>query len=71
LERLERAQQALGERAVAVILAVMGAGGIVFYLWMGWALLHECEVPPTKLPRAGWFGRRRKHRLVTFGRMAA
>src|SRR4051812_4580636 len=33
LERLERANQALGERAVAVVLALMGVGGIFFYLW--------------------------------------
>jgi hypothetical protein len=71
LERLERANQALGERAVGFGLAAMGLGGIVFYLWMGWVMLRESPLPESKLPRAGWFGRRRRHRLVTFGRIAA
>src|SRR4051812_44111388 len=40
VEEMERADRALGDRAVAVVLTSLGAGGVIFYLWLGYTLLH-------------------------------
>jgi hypothetical protein len=72
VEEKERSDRALGDRAAAAVLTVTGAGGMVFYLWLGYALLHEAAEPcGAREPRAGWFRRRRRHGRIVFGGEAA
>jgi hypothetical protein len=70
IEEDTKTRAALGDRAVAVLIATLGAGGMLFYLWLGYTLLHENPINDNKLPRAAWFGKRRRHRRITFGRQA-
>jgi hypothetical protein len=44
---------------------------VLFYLWLGYTLLHEQPASATKDGRASWFGKKRRHGRITFGRMAA
>jgi hypothetical protein len=67
LEELERSERALGDRAVAVVIAGMGAGGVVFYVWLGYTFLHEVDAVTAKDPRAGWFGKKKRHGRIVFG----
>jgi hypothetical protein len=70
IEEVEKSRQAMGDRAVAVLLAILGAGGILFYFWLGYTLLHEAAID-SKAPRTGWFGKKKRHGRITFGRQAA
>jgi hypothetical protein len=67
VEEKERADRALGDRAVAVVLTSLGAGGVVFYLWLGYTLLHEADPNQAAQPRAGWLGKTRRHGRIVFG----
>src|SRR4051812_10483499 len=60
LEEKERAERALGDRAMALLMGGVGGGGMLFYLWLGYALLHENENGPAgaRDGRIGWLGRR-------------
>src|SRR5436190_6107828 len=40
-EEAERSRRALADRAVAVVMTSLGAGGICFYLWLGYVLWRE------------------------------
>jgi hypothetical protein len=70
VEEAEKSRRAAGDRAVAVLMAALGACGVAFYLWLGYALLHG-QSPRLNDPRAAWFGKRRRHGRITFGRLAA
>lgn len=70
--RDEQARRAWADRMVGAVTMVVGGGGIAFYVWLGWVMLHEgrafeAALNKPKVPRAGWFGRRRKHGRITFG----
>jgi hypothetical protein len=67
LEETERSNRALGDRAAAIVLTASGAGGIGFYLWLGYALLHEAEATVIRDGRVGWLGKRRRHGRIVFG----
>jgi hypothetical protein len=67
VEEKERAERALGDRAVAVVMTGLGAGGIVFYLWLGYTLLHEADPNGASQRRAGWLGKPRRHGRIVFG----
>jgi hypothetical protein len=66
-EAEEHSRRALADRAVAVLMSALGAGGICFYLWLGYVLITEADGP--RDPRATWFGRKRRHGRITFGRV--
>jgi len=70
LEEKERAERALGDRAMAVLMSGVGGGGMIFYLWLGYALLHEGSAG-ARDGRVGWLGRRRRHGRIVFGGQAA
>jgi hypothetical protein len=65
LEEKERADAALGDRAVAVLMTGLGAGGVLFYLWLGYTLLHEADPAPAGQRR--WMGKHRRHGRIVFG----
>lgn len=67
LEEKERSDRAFGDRLAAGVLIATGAGGMIFYLWLGYALLHEADPARPADARTGWFGRRRRHRRIVFG----
>ncbi len=68
VEEEEKSRAAMGDRAVAVLIAGMGGGGMIFYLWLGYTLLHEAADGKA---RTGWFGKKKRHGRITFGRVAA
>jgi hypothetical protein len=70
VEEEEKSRRAATDRAVAVLMAGLGAAGVAFYFWLGYALLHEHEAM-LRDPRATWFGKKRRHGRITFGRLAA
>jgi len=65
IEQKERADGALGDRAVAVLMTGLGVGGVVFYLWLGYTLLHEADPHPAG--QRGWLGKQRRHGRIVFG----
>ena len=69
MEEAERSRRALGDRAVAVVMAVAGGGGMLFYCALGYSLLHEAD--PKRDPLTTWFGKKKRHGRITFGRLAA
>ena len=69
VEETERSRRAMADRAVAVIMGSIGAGGMLFYCGLGYSLLHEAN--PTRDPLATWFGKKKRHGRITFGRLAA
>jgi hypothetical protein len=69
LEERERADRALGDRAVAVLMGGVGGGGVIFYLWLGYVFLHEAK--PARDGGVSWLGRKRRHRRIVFGGQAA
>ena len=69
VEEKERADRALGDRAVAVLMTGVGAGGMVFYLWLGYTLLHEAD--PHASGRRRWLGKQRRHGRIVFGGQGA
>jgi hypothetical protein len=71
VEERERSERALGDRAVAVVVGTMGAGGMLFYVWLGYTFLHDADALVAKDPRAGWFGKKKRHGRIVFGRRYA
>ena len=69
MEEAEKSRRALADRAVAVLIGAIGAGGVLFYLGLGYSLLHEAS--PARDPLTTWLGRKRRHGRITFGRLAA
>jgi len=68
-EEAERARRAAGDRAVAILIGAVGVVGVLFYLGLGYSLLHEAD--PARDPLVTWFGKRKRHGRITFGRVAA
>jgi hypothetical protein len=68
MEEAEKARAAMGDRGVGVLMATLGGGGMIFYLWLGYTLLHEAADGKA---RTGWFGKKKRHGRITFGRVAA
>lgn len=71
LEAKERSDRALGDRAMAVLMGGVGGGGMIFYLWLGYALLHEADRSAPRDGRVGWLGKRRRHGRIVFGGQGA
>src|SRR5688500_305344 len=74
VEERERADRAAGDRAVAGLMVAIGAGGVGFYCWLGYALMHQpClgATPTTAVVSRSWLGKRRRNGRITFGRLAA
>jgi hypothetical protein len=67
----ERAVRGLGDGGWAVLMGGVGGGGMIFYLWLGYALLHEGAPAEVRDGRVGWLGKRRRHGRIVFGRQAA
>jgi hypothetical protein len=59
----------MADRAIAVLMGTIGAIGVLFYFGLGYSLLHEAA--PSRDPLTTWFGRKRRHGRITFGRVAA
>lgn len=70
VEEQEKSRRASADRAVAVLIGTMGAAGVVFYMWLGYTLLHEQTIG-LKDQRTTWLGKKRRHGRITFGRIAA
>lgn len=71
LEEDARSRRASADRGVALLLSGIGAGGMLFYVWLGYTLLHEPQFASINTPRTHWFGKKRRHGRITFGRLAA
>jgi hypothetical protein len=69
VEEGERSRRAMADRAIAVLMGTIGAIGVLFYFGLGYSLLHEAA--PSRDPLTTWFGRKRRHGRITFGRVAA
>ena len=69
-ERQQRAQSAWTDRAVGVTMSAIGAGGMAFYVWLGYALIRESN-PHGADPNCGWFGKKKRHGRITFGAACA
>jgi hypothetical protein len=65
VEEAEKAHRRLGDRAVAVLTGTVGAAGVVFYVGLGYSLLHEAD--ETRDPLRTWLGKRKRHGRITFG----
>jgi hypothetical protein len=71
IEESEKSARALADRAVAVVMAACGAGGICFYLYLAYTLTHDPDAPARRDPRTTWLGKRKRHGRITFGAQAA
>lgn len=69
MEAAEKSHRATADRAVAVLMGAVGAGGIIFYCALGYSFLHEAEAK--RDPLMNWFGKKKRHGRITFGRAAA
>jgi hypothetical protein len=69
-ERAGRLRSAWADRTLGMTMVVIGAGGVGFYVWLGCALIRESDERPRD-PHAGWFGRKKRHGRITFGRAYA
>lgn len=65
-ERKQRLQTAWADRVIGSSMVLIGLGGMGFYVWLGCALLRECDDRP-RVAHAGWFGRKKRHGRITFG----
>jgi hypothetical protein len=68
IEENEKSARALADRAVAGVMAACGAGGILFYLYLAYTLIHDPAAP--RDPRVTWLGKRKRHGRITFGAQA-
>jgi hypothetical protein len=65
VEEAEKARRRLGDRAVAVLTGTVGAAGVVFYVGLGYSLLHEAD--ESRHPLRNWLGKKKRHGRITFG----
>jgi hypothetical protein len=65
LEEMEKARRRMGDRAVAVLTGSIGAAGVLFYMGLGYTMLHEAEA--SKDASRTWLGRKKRHGRITFG----
>ena len=66
LDEAEKARRRMGDRAVAVLTGSVGAAGVVFYVGLGYTMLHE-GVKERKNELRDWLGRKKRHGRITFG----
>ena len=69
LEEAEKAHRRMGDRAVAVLTGTIGAAGVLFYVGLGYSMLHEADTHKDT-PRT-WLGRKKRHGRITFGGASA
>ncbi|MDB5318598.1 MAG: hypothetical protein JWN40_229, partial [Phycisphaerales bacterium] len=69
VEEAERSRRATADRAIAVLVGTVGAAGVLFYFGLGYSLLHEAD--PQRDPLTTWFGKKKRHGRITFGRLTA
>jgi hypothetical protein len=69
VEEAEKSRRAMADRAIAVLIGTVGAAGVLFYFGLGYSLLHEAD--PHRDPLTTWFGKKKRHGRITFGRLTA